>query len=71
MPRQAPLENAQNGLQQPQQVILCSFPFPAIFLVGAELRTASFSFFREIATFIYRLSSFNDFFLFLTLQAGR
>ena len=42
MPRQAPLENAQNGLQQPQQVILCSFPFPATFLISTELRTASF-----------------------------
>ena len=62
MPRQAPLENAQNGLQQPQQVTFCSFPFPFIFLVSAELRTASFIFFREIATVFYRLLSFNNFF---------
>ena len=48
MPREAPLENAQNGLQQPQQVIFCSFSFPVIFLVSAELRTAGFSFFVKL-----------------------
>ena len=48
MPRQAPLENAQNGLQQPKQVIFCSFPFPVIFLVSGGFQV----FFREISTFI-------------------
>ena len=82
MPRQAPLENAQNGLQQPKQVIFCSFPFPVIFLVSGGFQFFSWNlnvhchfsrqrwiayvefqfFFREIATFIYRLLSFNDFF---------